>query len=64
MLCEFCKQGDVLKAEVTITHEIIEICDECETVWYNKYGRIIVINYDQYMSERGIAPVWSEISII
>ena len=30
MLCEFCKQGDVLKAEVTITHEIIEICDECE----------------------------------
>lgn len=28
------------------------------------YRCIIVTNYEQYMSERGIAPVWSEISII
>lgn len=34
MICPYCNgQGDVLKARIRTTNEMIKICDECDTIW-------------------------------
>ena len=64
MVCEFCQQGIVYKVEVNITQEIIEICDECDTVWFQERECIKITNFNQYMSNKELASRWSEITIL
>lgn len=33
MICPYCLQGSVLKAQVIAANEAIWICEECDTVW-------------------------------
>lgn len=66
MRCEYCnQQGYILMAEVIKNHEIIYICDECDTVWT---GGIVdddhVTSFQVYAEDRGIKPLWDEIRII
>lgn len=65
MICEYCGQGDILMAEVIKNHEIIYICDECDTVWS---GGIVdndhVTNFHDFAEDRGINSLWDEIIII
>lgn len=64
IMCEFCKQGTILKAIVNKTNNVIEICDECDTVWYEDSNDVKVTNFDQYMSNINLPPLWDEITIL
>ena len=64
MVCEFCKQGAVLKAIINKTHDLIEICDECDSVWYDEGGIVKITNFSDLMRSKQLQPLWSEITII
>ena len=33
MICPYCEQGRVIKAKIKKNGRIINICEECDTVW-------------------------------
>lgn len=63
MICKFCQQGTVVKAMINKTSDVIKICDECDSVWYEECGVVKVTNFDNYMASKGLPPLWSEITI-
>jgi uncharacterized Zn finger protein len=61
MLCPRCGQGQVVIKRVHSTGEVIRICDECEAVWPAgiDIGVERFIQFDRYMSERGLDAEWN-----
>lgn len=66
MICPYCKQGDILKANVKINHQIIFICEECDTVWNenetisSQTGRA----FENFANQLNIRALWDELGLI
>lgn len=65
MLCPRCKQGEVVKAIIIKTEDELYVCDECEATWFYKddIGKDMCLDFGVYMESKGLAPLWSEITI-
>ncbi len=65
-ICPYCLQGEILNAKIIKTNEIIQICDECDTVWKSseiisdKTGRAL----DLFMKHRNCSCSWREFEIL
>jgi hypothetical protein len=59
-------QGDVLAARVNATGLNIFVCDECEAMWLaaEDVGRAGHVDFGTYMQGQGLAPLWSEITLL
>ena len=66
-LCPRCDgQGNVLAAVVNATGQPIFVCDECEAMWLatDDVGRAGRVDFGSYMQGQGLAPLWSEITLL
>ncbi len=61
--CSFCEgEGDIYRARIKLTGEVIFICDECDTVWFNKdIIETEATSFEKVMLDRGLRPLWSEL---
>ncbi len=66
VLCPFCEgQGEVYRVVVKQTSETIYLCGECDSVWLTEnIGEDNATNFEDYMSEQGFEPLWSELDYI
>ncbi len=66
VLCPFCEeQGEVYRVVVKQTSETIYLCGECDSVWLtDNIGEDNATNFEDYMSEQGLEPLWSELDYI
>jgi len=65
MLCPRCDQGDISKAKITKKGREIFVCKECEATWFCKsaIGTLPFVDYNTYMEEIGLPPLWDELCI-
>lgn len=56
--------GNCFNAMINKTHDHIRICDECDSVWYEESGSIKITNFDRYMTDKQLDPLWSEITLV
>ncbi|MBR7085391.1 MAG: hypothetical protein IKI37_09505 [Oscillospiraceae bacterium] len=66
MICPCCLQGEILKARIIKTSEIIKICDECDTVWKDSecISDSSGTGSKTFLSERNCRASWREFEII
>ena len=64
MICPYCEQGEILKAKVKKTGEIIYICDECDSVWKQKIIDDNATNFYDYAEENNIQITGDDLEII
>jgi hypothetical protein len=59
-------QGEVVAAEVKATGQTIFVCNECEATWLSaeSVGACPFVDYGTFMSEQGLEPLWSEITLL
>ena len=62
--CPYCLQGEVLKAKVKKTGEMIYICEDCDTVWKGKITDENGISLDLFLQQRDCEAVWNELLVI
>jgi hypothetical protein len=66
IICPGCSQGRVLCARVRALDEGIYVCDECETMWFQKddIGSRKPCNFVNFMRGRGLEGLWSELEVV
>lgn len=66
MLCPECEQGEVTKVQVRATHEILYVCQECESLWLT--AEVMATEpfncFTSYMEELGLPPLWSSLYVL
>ncbi|RJF97701.1 hypothetical protein [Noviherbaspirillum saxi] len=65
MLCPRCQQGDIAKAKIKATEQLIYICKECDATWFafDHIGEVPFIDFGTYMLEIGLPPLLSELQV-
>lgn len=66
MWCPRCNQGEVVKAIINKTNEIIWLCEECEATWFAEadVGVKPFVDFGSHMKSMGLDPIWHEITIL
>lgn len=62
-LCPLCEQGHVVRRVVRVTRDIIQICEQCDSLWPDGVlvGTSHVTNFHSYMAAIGLRPLWTEL---
>ncbi len=63
MWCPRCDQGEVMKARIEKTGEIVHICEECEALWPSDVDVDAAgfVDFKTYVTKFGLEGTWSEI---
>jgi hypothetical protein len=68
MLCPICEENDqrgqVQKVRIDKTGEIVQLCDECDSVWPSdtKVSAETFQDFSSYVKPAGLQGLWSEIT--
>lgn len=65
MLCPRCKQGDIAKAMIRKTSQVIFICQECEATWFypEEIKETGFVDFGTYMENIGLEPLWGTLDV-
>ena len=63
MKCPYCEEGEIVVAKIKNSGKIINICEECDTVWEDKINNQTGMNFDTYMQSKGFYASWKELEI-
>lgn len=65
MYCPYCNQGEIVKAIIKSTNEVICICDECDTVWtsHEKISDKTGMNFSLYANAHNLEQLWTELEL-
>ena len=66
MICPYCEQGAIIWAKVKRDERVIQICEECDTVWNwnDKIDEADGMSFDEFMLRyyKSVA-LWDELNI-
>ena len=63
MICPYCEQGRVIKAKIKKNGRIINICEECDTVWKGEIDLLTGISFEAFMKKQGYEGIWNELEV-
>ena len=67
MLCPRCDdQGNIQRVRINRTGEIVQLCDECDAMWFEDVVPSITTfqDFSTYMESLGLPGIWSELTIM
>jgi len=65
MWCPRCDQGDIAKAVIRKTGQIIFVCQECEATWFSSEDIKVTrfVDFGTYMKSIGLSSHWGELDV-
>lgn len=63
MICPYCEQGRVIEARIKKNGKVINICEECDTVWEGEIDLLTGMSYDEFMENQGCEGTWDELEL-
>ena len=66
MSCPYCDQGEILKALIKSSGEVIYICDECDTMWrsHDRISDTTGLAFHLFADVYNLKPLWSELELL
>ncbi len=63
MQCPRCGQGEVVRAKITATGEVVHICQECDALWPDgvRIESDNFIDFSTFVRPKGLQGLWSEL---
>jgi hypothetical protein len=65
MWCPRCDQGEIVKAKITATGEIVHVCQECDALWLDgiKIKGDNFKDFSAFVKPKGLQGLWSELQM-
>ena len=67
MLCPRCdEQGEIVKAQIIATGEVVQICNECDALWPagTQVGPTGFVDFSTYVRPLGLRGLWDELTLL
>lgn len=64
MICPYCEQGLILKANLRKNNKLFLVCDECDTVWEDVIKLERVTSFEAFMKKEDVDISWNEVTIL
>ena len=66
MWCPRCDQGEVVRAKIMATGEVVRVCQECDALWPDdvEVKKDNFKDFSTFVKPKGLKGLWSELQRI